>query len=206
MSDVLSSARASGSRDPRCPLPATWDGPLGRDGEDALDRLSVTTRSASGLVRRVLAGKVLGRVSVGAVSLFDSSRLATDAMPRSSRFVTNFMCCSGRCLARRSMTRTVRCSGARCECQLPRSWPLTYGFSAQESAGVPLALPPAYSVCGPRRSFGTFQGSSCQVLWLRGLLRARSGGFRTPVPIVSVHRFRSFRTPVGMGPCGAGVR
>ena len=58
-------------------MPATWDGPLGRDGEDALDRLSVITCSASGLVRRVLAGKVLGRVSVGAVSLCDSCRLAT---------------------------------------------------------------------------------------------------------------------------------
>ena len=28
---------------------------------------------------------------------------------------------------------------------------------------------------------------------------ARSGGFRTPVPIVSVHLFRGFRTPVGGG-------
>jgi len=38
------------------------------------------------------------------------------------------------------------------------------------------------------------------------LSRARSGGFRTPVPIESVHPFRSFRTPWTGGPCSAGVR
>jgi len=37
--------------------------------------------------------------------------------------------------------------------------------------------------------------------------RARSGSFRTPVPIDSVHRFRSFRTPGRAGgACSAGVR
>ena len=34
-----------------------------------------------------------------------------------------------------------------------------------------------------------------------------AGGFRTPIPVESVHRFRSFRTPPGTkDPSGAGVR
>jgi YD repeat-containing protein len=153
-----------------------------------------TTYSFDRLGRVTKATDALGRAASSTYTPTSYVASVTDPMNATARFAYD---------ARDNLTKATAPTGAAASFAYDDPAHPYYPSSATSPQGNRVAY--TYDGAGNLSTAQNALPAQNQLRYTYNPNGGGSGGFRTPIPIESVHRFRGFRTPVG-GPRSAAVR